>query len=257
MRGRPAGVAALLLLLVHLAAACGGGERQPEVLVACAASLVPVMEEVARHHEQETGVRVILSAGASGALARQIGAGSPHDVYLSADPFHMDRLAGRGVVAREDVVTLAEGSLVLAVVNTELGWMSLEDVRSAPLRGLRLGMANPAVAPHGKAARDILEAWGLWEDGADWLVMGDDVGQVYQVARSGQLDAAFLPLSLPRAQGWLALPIPRDLHQPLEVAGAVIRPSPVAAAFMETLASGRGREAFRRHGYTDPGGTPR
>lgn len=250
-RRRVALLAALPLLFL---AACRSGD-EGEVLVACAASLLPVMEEVARLHEQETGGRVVLSSGASGILARQIGQGSPHDVYLSADPFHIRRLVERGVVAPDDVAALAEGSLVLALVNTGLGWMSLEDVRAAPFDGLRIGMANPGIAPYGKAARDVLVEWGRWEDGADWLVMGDDVGRVYQVARSGALDAAFLPLSLPRERGWLALPVPAELHDPLTVEGAVVRDSPRARAFMETLTSERGGAAFARHGYTAPRGT--
>ena len=62
------------------------------VTVVAAASLKESMDDVARRFEASTGNKVIVSYGASNALARQIEAGAPADLFISADLDWMDYL---------------------------------------------------------------------------------------------------------------------------------------------------------------------
>jgi ABC-type molybdate transport system substrate-binding protein len=75
--------------IVGTAGAAGAGtpvEHPPTVLlVFAAASLSDALEEVDRAFTARTGVRVNASYAASSLLAKQIEAGAPADVFVSAD----------------------------------------------------------------------------------------------------------------------------------------------------------------------------
>ena len=80
-------VLAGLTLLAQAAEAPGG-----EVVVLAASSLTDVLNDIAERYERETGAHVALSYAASSALARQIEAGAPADLFFSADADWMDYL---------------------------------------------------------------------------------------------------------------------------------------------------------------------
>ena len=77
------------LALAALAAAGGEPPRSeassgPELLVFAAASLTDALGEIGASYETRTGVRVLYSFAGSNTLARQIRAGAPADVFVSA-----------------------------------------------------------------------------------------------------------------------------------------------------------------------------
>lgn len=91
--------------------------HKPRLIVLCAASVSAVVEEVAGEFTRGHDADVSVSAGASGALRRQIESGVPCDVFLSADPRQVDALvdAGRCVATSRRVV--ARNALALAVAS--------------------------------------------------------------------------------------------------------------------------------------------
>src|SRR5258708_33258278 len=66
-----------------------------KVTVFAAASLKESMDEQAKRFETTTGNKVIVSYGASNALARQIEAAAPADIFICADLDWMDYLDQR------------------------------------------------------------------------------------------------------------------------------------------------------------------
>ena len=198
-----------------------------------------------------------MTYGASGTLFAQIQNGAPFDALLSADREYPRRLVEAGLGGPE--VVYAVGRLVLW---TPRG--SPLDLARAGLRGLadpavrRIAVANPAVAPYGRAAMAALEASGVLPAVKARLVLGESVGQTAQFATTGAADVAVLPASLagepPLSEG-TSVPVPPSLHPRLEqsaVALARAREPALARAFLEFLAGPRGREILGRHGYDLP-----
>jgi molybdate transport system substrate-binding protein len=229
--------------------------------VAAAANLKPALEEVARSFErQRAGVKVVITFGASGGLVSQIRQGAPIDVFLSADREYPAKLIEAGLATARDEVVYAIGKLVLWVPRASPLDIEAVGLRSVADRRLRkLAIANPAIAPYGRAAVAALRAAGVYDAVKDRLALGENVSQTAQFAHSGAADAALLPLSLARvpllATSGRMVEVPQDLYPRMEQSGVVLRSSPRAAQgreFLSFLAAPAGREILARHGYGLP-----
>src|SRR4051812_16685158 len=129
--------------------------------IAAASDLQTALPDVAKQFERATGIKVALTFGSSGNFFAQIQNGAPFDVFLSADADYPRRLAATGHVDAATVYDYATGSLVLWTRNDrhldlERG---LSVLRDAQVR--RIAIANPAVAPYGRAAIATLRSAGL------------------------------------------------------------------------------------------------
>src|SRR5271165_500829 len=86
-----------------------------ELVVAAAADLSSALKEVADGYEKQTGVKVKLSFGASGALTQQIQNGAPFDIFFSADMDYPRQLISAGEAEGASLYQYAVGKLVLWV----------------------------------------------------------------------------------------------------------------------------------------------
>ncbi|MGC8780606.1 MAG: molybdate ABC transporter substrate-binding protein, partial [Anaerolineae bacterium] len=139
----------------------------------------------------------------------------------------------------------------------------LEDLARPEVR--RVAIANPDHAPYGMAARQALQAAGVWQAIQPKLVLGENVRQTLQYAETGNVDAAIVALSLsvPAAAGsagpgrWVL--IPQELHAPIDQALAVVkgtRQEAAARALAAYINGPRGRPIMRKYGFVLPGEEP-
>jgi molybdate transport system substrate-binding protein len=220
-----------------------------ELLVAAAADLAGVEQPLRQAFTRATGVRVRFILGSSGMLARQIEQGAPYDAFLSANERFVGELAKAGRLEPDSVRTYAFGRLGLWSRNAEV--KRLEQLREA--RFLHLAIANPAHAPYGAAARELLEKAGLWQALQPKVVYGENVREALQFAESGNADAAITAWSLVYDRGGILLP--DTGHAPIRQTAGVVAGSPNAAAarrFLEFLASEEGRRILAAHGLGVP-----
>jgi len=259
--GRTFLISRLALAALALCSAGAARAEPPGVSVAAAASLKPVLDELAaafQRREPNTPLRV--SYGASATLLAQLANGAPFDLFLSADREEPARAAERGLADGAPFL-FAHGQLAVWVPNGSPlrlerdGLAALEDPSVR-----RIAIANPDVAPYGRAARAALESAGLWSRLGPRLVTGRNVAQAAQFAESGNAEAALVALSLARApplatagRCWV---VPARLHgEALAHAGIIVRNAPAAAAaarLRDLLLGPEGRAALVRHGYQLP-----
>lgn len=242
-------VACALLLAVALAAPAHAAELR----VAAAASTQEALTAIARDFAKRTGDTVRFSFGSSGKLSQQISQGAPFDVFFSADVAYARRLVTAGHAAEPR--PYARGRLVLWSLKR-----SGLDVR----RGLTLlaspavrkvAIANPKVAPYGRAAVEALTHAGLHDAVAPRFVRGENIAQAAQFVESGGAEAGLLSLSLavsprlaPRGTSWL---VPAAWHAPLDAEAAVVTGSAEPALARRFLAYATGPAAapiWRRYG---------
>jgi molybdate transport system substrate-binding protein len=223
--------------------------------VAVASSVQAAMEALAPAFTRATGHRLVLSFGASGNLVRQIGQGLPVDLFLSADEEFAKGLAQSGW-ARDGGVVYATGRLALVVAR---GTSIALDPR---LQGLKAGwtevrkfaIANPQLAPYGKAAREVLQTLGLWDSAQPRLVLGENVAQAAQFVASGSAEAGFTALSLVAGRGDAAwgghVAVDDALHSPLRQRMVLRREAgPAAVAFYDYLQTPAARAVLQSHGF--------
>jgi molybdate transport system substrate-binding protein len=203
---------------------------------------------------------VELVFGASGTLARQIRDGAPFELFLAADEEFPTQLTAAGLT-RDAGAIYAVGRLVLfAPKGSRLSVDERLDglARLAKAGGVsRFAIANPEVAPYGKAAEAVLKKHGLWDVVRPRLVLGDTVSQAAQFAATGNAVGGLIAYSLVLAadfgdRGSYAV-IPDADYPPLSQRMVLLkRASPTATQFYEYVLGDAARAIFRKHGYAVP-----
>jgi molybdate transport system substrate-binding protein len=259
----PAAAALALASLASAAApastsAAGAADSPP--LVAAASDLKFALDEILDGFRAGTGLDVRVTYGSSGNFARQIEQGAPFELFMSADEAFVERLAARGLT-RDRGVLYAIGRIVIyaprgSPLTPDAGLRGLAR-RLADGSAGRIAIANPEHAPYGRAAEQALRRLGLWESVTPRLVLGENVAQAAQFARSGNAEGGIVAYSLAlapplRDSGTFAL-LPEPLHAPLRQRMVLLSAaSPAAVRLYDYLQSPPARGVFVRYGFTLP-----
>ncbi|MBY5993283.1 molybdate ABC transporter substrate-binding protein [Ferrimonas balearica] len=191
-----------------------------ELKVAVAANFHPVFERIAEGFERESGVRVRISSGASGALYTQIRHGAPFDLFLSADSARPALLEQHDLILPGSRATYAVG--ILAFWSREGG----ADEARLRLWHQRLAIANARTAPYGEAAEQVLDHLALTDSLKGKLLRGNSVVQAFQYVDSGNVGGGLVALSLlkaravPESHYW---PVPPQWHHPLDQQAVILK----------------------------------
>lgn len=217
-----------------------------------AANAAEAVEALAADFEQRTGHRVTVTVGSTGKLYAQILHGAPFDVFLAADQERPRLLVEQGLAVADSRRTYAIGRLVLWSSDPTLE-ASVETLRAGSFR--RLAIANPDLAPYGAASRDALRELGLWESLRPKIVVGENVGQSFTMAASGNAELGFVALSSvlsPRngreGSYW---EVPAKLHSPIRQDAVLLERGEGNAAardFVESLGTPRALEIIESFG---------
>lgn len=252
----------LLALLASAGLVTGGpAAAQSGPLVAAASDLKFALDEVAAAFQQQTGQALRISYGSSGNFLRQILQDAPFEFFLSADEAFVFQLADQGRTVDRGAL-YATGRIVLFAPKTSALQpdAQLADLRAALSDGRisRFAIANPDHAPYGRAAREALQATGLWDTLQSRLVLGENVSQAAQFTLSGSAQGGIFAYSLALAPAFANagryVLVPEKLHQPLRQRMVLTRKAgPAAQAFYAYLQQPAARAIFKRYGFVLPG----
>jgi molybdate transport system substrate-binding protein len=222
--------------------------------VAAAADLQFAFTDITKAFEQETGHRVTLVFGSTGQLAQQILNGAPYDLIAAADMKYVDQMVADGLALKESAALYARGRIVLAVNRkTGIPVTSLEDLTS--MRIQHIAIANPEHAPYGVAAKQALQAAGVWDRVQNKMVYGENVRQALQFIQTGDAEAGIISLSVanvPEIQWSL---IDEKLHAPLDQELAILSTCKVpglAGEYIRFINGPSGRPVMRQYGFLLP-----
>src|SRR5258708_6653480 len=155
--------ARLLGVLVAAAFVCHpAAAAAARLLVFAAASLKNALDDIALDYRNQGKGEVVVSYGASSALARQIEAGAPADIFISADLDWMDYLAGKHLIKPATRSNLLSSAIVLiAPAGSTLSIAIAPNFPLAESLGNgRLAMADPASVPAGENGKAPLRTPG-------------------------------------------------------------------------------------------------
>jgi molybdate transport system substrate-binding protein len=250
----------LVVVLLLLAGWASAAPPQQRLTIAAASDLSIALPEIAKAFSAATGVETALIFGASGTLTRQIESGAPFDLFLSADESFIARLHAAGLT-RDSGALYAIGRLALfaplsSTIDVAAG---LDGLAAAVAAGRvnRFAIANPALAPYGRAAEAALRSHGLWQALQPAIVLGENVSQAAQFATAGGAAGGIIAHSLAVSpalvqRGRFAL-IADTLHPPLLQRMVVLaRAGPTAGRFFEFMREPPARAILARHGFDLP-----
>jgi molybdate transport system substrate-binding protein len=237
-----------------------GREAKPgpaRLTVAAAANLTGVFDEAGRLFQQHTGTEVVFSFGSTVQLSQQIEYGAPFDLFASADTEHIDQLISSGKIEKESRAIYALGQLALWTPFDDTGVRGLKDLAKPKIR--YIAVAQPELAPYGRATMEALQSAGLWDILRPKVVYANSINMAKQVASSGNADAAFTAYSLVMSEKGSVVKVDPKLHRPIQQALGVVTASQHRASaekFRDFLLGVEGRALLERSGYLAPGGQP-
>ncbi|WP_166264594.1 molybdate ABC transporter substrate-binding protein [Marinobacter caseinilyticus] len=232
----------------------GPGHAQAgDTLIAVSANFTSAARALMPVFEAQTGHRVRASFGSTGKLYAQIEHGAPFDVFLAADEVRPRKTEANGLAVSGSRFTYARGKLAFWSPKAGL----FDDPRTYLTEGRfqHLAIANPATAPYGLAALQVLERWGLSERLRDKLVQGDSIAQTFQFIATGNVDAGFIALS--QLRDWHGRPgslwpVPDSEHDTLNQQAVLLtraRENPAAKAWLRFLKSPQAVAIIEGYGY--------
>jgi molybdate transport system substrate-binding protein len=243
------------LAVTFLCAHAFAAEGPRAVTVYAAASLTESLQQIgARFDATGSGV-VRFSFAASSTLARQIEAGSPADVFFSADTEWMDYLEQRRLIrspSRRNVL----GNR-LALVAPADSRLELRIAPNFPLRAAlgqeRLAMADPESVPAGRYACAALASLGVWDSVADRIVRADNVRGALMFVARGEVPLGIVYETDARVDRKVRIVnlFPESTHAPIVYPVALTSTAePTAGRFLDYLRSAEAREIFAKYGFS-------
>ncbi len=241
------------VLCLLFVAACPAASVAGEVRVAVAANFLATLHEIAANFERDTGHVAVVSSGSSGKLYAQIRNGAPFDVFCSADVRRPGLLEEEGLAVQGSRFTYAVGRLTLWGAGPAMtGRSGTSMLLSAGVE--HVAIANPRTAPYGAAAREALQALGLWERIQDRLVRGDNIGQTFHFVFSQNAQLGFVALSqvLEVNGAGSRWDVPTQLYAPIRQQAVLLRHgqrNEGARAFLDYVKGATARRIIERFGY--------
>ncbi len=236
------------LLVPGLAAA-----ESPTVFAA--ASLKTALDQVAQSWQDAGHDPVVISYAGSSALARQIEAGAPADLFLSASVAWMDTVEGAGVVVPGTRRDLLGNTLVL--IGAEDGAVDLADL-PATLGEQHLAMALVDSVPAGQYGKAALTYLGLWDALAPHVAQADNVRAALALVATGEapFGVVYATDAAAEPRVHLAATFPAESHPPIIYPAAQLTTGTApedAVAFLAYLGGAEAAQIFQAQGFSMKG----
>ena len=226
-----------------------------EIRIAVASNFSDAFRDLVRLYHQHSEHKVVPVFGSTGKHYAQIRNGAPFHAFFAADRHRPGLLEQEGVIQPGSRFTYAIGTLVLWSPDAEL-----VDDQGSILQQIDhfryLSMANPKLAPYGRAAQQVLQQRAAWQSLQGRMVRGENIGQAYQFVKSGNAQLGFVAYSQIHKPGqavtgsfWLP---PRSSYSPIEQQAVLLQDHPVAVDFLAFVRSNQGQKIISAYGYALP-----
>jgi molybdate transport system substrate-binding protein len=229
-----------------------------KVNVAAAANLRYVLEELKTAYiSQNPKAKVNLTFGASGMLVQQIQNGASFDLFMAADNEFPLKLKEKGLTTG-NMSTYAFGKLAIYSTSLDLEKLGLAALKDPTVK--KIAIANPATAPYGERAEELLKSLKLYESLKPKIITGENISQTAQFAFTGNAEIGFIALSLALAPEMAGKGnyyiIPQNWYKPIEQACILIKTQVVnteASKFKKFILSAATKAIWEKWGYSVPG----
>ena len=225
------------------------------VLVFAAASLKETLEEAGKAFTAESGTAVTFSFASSGALAKQIEASAPADLFASADLAWMDDAERKHLIRPESRTNLLGNDLVLIAPAssplTHIEWT--QESFAAALGDQRLATGEVNSVPAGIYAKATFQNLGLWSFIEPKLAQTDNVRSALAFVARGEtpLGVVYATDAKVESNVRIIARFPDTSHPPIIYPFAITTASknPDAEQFLNFLTSQKAKTIFEKAGF--------
>ncbi len=234
-------------------------DEKPFLRIAVASNFSNTLEQLIPDFTEQTGAVVEFSSGSTGMLFQQLSHGAPYDLFLAADVVRPKKLIELGLALPASRKTYAIGQLALWIKSSEstvqswpqfVQWLASKPKNSKS--SYHFAIANPAIAPYGKAAKQVLTTQNLWLALQPHLILGQNINQTFQQISTGAVDFGFIALSQAKQNKISVITLPNNAYSPIAQQLVILKNSPrkqYAELFSHYLLSAKVQNTLISQGY--------
>ncbi len=244
----------LLLCILLSITKLGWTQQAPvELTVFAAASLADVMTDVAQEFEKTHDVKVYINLAGSSTLRIQIEKGGPCDIFVSANPEHVQRLIDQGLVDPNQTRGIAGNELV--VIAHKDNPATMNDISDLVfLVNDFLSLANTEEVPAGIYAKQALQKAGIWEKLKERVAPALDVRAAMSYVENGNAALGIVYKTDVAASKKVKViyEIPKDFSPQIQYVACIIKGSTnslIAQQFLLFLVSDMSKKIFTKYGF--------
>ena len=224
-----------------------------KVTVYAAASLTNAINELDVIYEQKNKVQIQTSYAGSSTLAKQIEAGAPADIFISADVQWMDYLQKKQLVSANDRVNLLGNRLVVIVPKARP--IKLKMDKSFDFTRIVQGKwctGDTKSVPVGKYAKQALNSIGWWDKVSTRLVETEDVRAALNFVARGecQLGIVYATDAAISKNVVIIGTFPENTHQPIIYPIGLVNKNTESMKFYKFLQSSQATKVFKKYGFS-------
>ena len=229
-----------LVILLMLCLIPGLASAAEAVVVAVSSSVLAPTRTLAAQFEERYHIRIKLVSGSTGQLYAQISHGAPYAVFMAADAVVAGKLVRQRNLVATAVVTYATGRLYLCV---RQGIPDLHHLIGS------IAMAEPRLAPYGRAAEQTLRASSNWPQEKGNVIYTPNVMVAASHLQQGFVDSAFVASSAVVAQKDKSCAVVNEaLHAPISHQAVLLTPGPEADAWFTYIRSPEAEVVWKQAG---------
>jgi molybdate transport system substrate-binding protein len=226
------------------------------VTVFAAASLKNALDDVNHAWKADTGKEAKISYAGSSALAKQIEAGAPADVFISADLDWMKYLSDKKLTQKKTEFRLLGNKLVLIAPKASAKPVKIKahfDLAGL-LKGGHLAMADTSAVPAGKYGKAALEKLGIWKSVEGKIAQAQNVRAALKLVATGEAPYGVVYQTDAHAEPAVKIvgEFPAGSYPPIIYPAGLIAGSknPDAAAFLKFLQTAKAKALFEKQGFS-------
>ncbi|PKR89451.1 molybdate ABC transporter substrate-binding protein [Pleomorphomonas diazotrophica] len=227
-----------------------------QIRVFAAASVAPSLQKIADSYKADRDVEVVITPAASGALAKQIEAGAPADIFISADLKWMAYVNDKGLM-KDGSFNLLGNSLVLVAAKDDKVAIDFADKASLPavLGQERLAVGEAKSVPAGAYAEEALKSLGLYDALSPRFAPAENVRVALQMVARGEAKLGIVYGTDAVAEPGVAVvaTFPESSHKPIVYPVGLTKGAATAAAdFLAYLKGSEANAVFGAAGFVKP-----
>jgi molybdate transport system substrate-binding protein len=229
---------------------------QDTLTVFAAASLRNALDDVNAAFTKASNVKVTASYAATSALAKQLEAGAPADVFLSADLKWMDYAVEKKLVKADTRFNLLGNKLVLiAGKDSKLGTQQIGqgfDIVKLAGNG-RIAVADTKAVPAGRYAKAALEKLGIWSAAEPKLAQAENVRATLAYVARGETPIGIVYETDAKVEPNVKIVgyFPDGSYPPVTYpAAATVNAKTAASKYLDFLRTGPAKAVFEKYGFS-------
>ncbi len=242
-------------ILLALALFINTAALAEDFTVFAAASLKEALDAHAKAFEAAKGHKAAISYAASNALARQIEAGAPAALFISADTDWIDYVEQKQLTVPGSRVNLLRNALVLVAPAASATSLKIAPgfALAAAIGNGRIAMARPEAVPAGKYGKASLAALGVWDAVAPKVAAAENVRAALALVARGEAPFGIVYRTDALAEKGVRIvdTFPAATHPPIVYPLVILKAAKGNAPrdFATWLAAPEARATWERYGF--------